>query len=231
MPHICHGGLAMTAPRFPDLDGASVFITGGGSGIGADLTRGFLEQGARVAFIGRSDYSGFASEMERQTGNRPLFCQGDVTDTGRLRAAIDAAEEAHGALDVLVNNAAHDQRYDPAEVTPDDWDSMHAVNLRHLFFSAQRAAESMRPRGSGAIVNFSSIAYILGVPELAVYGAAKAGIVGMTRSLSGAWGPDGIRVNALLPGMVLTDKQLEKWVSEEDRQAMLARQDLKESLV
>ena len=215
---------------FADLKGKSVFITGGGSGIGADLTRGFLEQGAHVAFIGRSDYGRFVGEMGDLTGTEPLFCQGDVTDTDQLRSSIDAAEAAHGPLDILVNNAAHDMRFDPMEVTPEDWDAMHAVNLRHLFFSAQRAAETMRPRGRGAIVNISSIAYVLGMGDLSVYTAAKAGIVGLTRSLADAWGPDGLRINAVLPGMVLTKRQLELWIDDEDIKGMVERQDLKEAM-
>ena len=153
-----------------------------------------------------------------------------MTDTDTLRAAIDAAEAAHGPLDVLVNNAAHDMRYDPMTVTPADWDAMHAINLRHLFFAAQRAAETMRPRGRGAIVNLSSIAYVLGMGDLTVYAAAKAGIVGLTRSLAEAFGSDGVRVNALLPGMVLTERQLELWIDEGDVERMVARQKLKQAM-
>ncbi|QQA42381.1 SDR family NAD(P)-dependent oxidoreductase [Pelagovum pacificum] len=214
---------------FADLRDASVFITGGGSGIGAALTEGFLRQGAKVAFIGRSDYSDFCDKMEQKTGVRPLFVKGDVTDTARLRAAIDEAEAAHGPLDVLVNNAANDQRTDPMEVSVEDWDSMMAINFRHYFFACQRAAESMKGRG-GSIVNFSSIAHVMGVDELNVYGPANAGIEGMTRTLSRNWGKDGIRVNSLLPGMVLTEAQLEKWISEEDRKKHLEGQALKRSL-
>ena len=212
--------------RFADLRDASVFITGGGSGIGASLTRGFLEQGANVAFIGRSDYSGFSEEMERATGIRPLFMRGDVTRTPELHAAIDAAEEAHGPLDVLVNNAANDLRFDAMEVTDEDWDAQEAINLKHLFFSMQRAARTMRGRG-GRIVNFTSITYMEGTPGMIPYATAKAGITGMTRALAREWGADGIRVNALAPGMVLTEKQLETWISEEDVQAHMDKQALK----
>lgn len=215
---------------FTDLEGASVFITGGGSGIGAALTRGFLEQGARVAFIGRSDYSGLVETLEAETGRRPLFLQGDVTDTSRLQGAMDAAEEAHGPLDVLVNNAAHDLRTDPDTVTEAQWDEMMAVNFRHYFFACQRAARSMKGRG-GRIVNFSSIAHIMGVPDLAVYAPANAGIEGLTRTLARNWGAEGIRVNSVLPGMVLTERQLELWISDEARDRHVERQCLKESLV
>ncbi|KAA9007982.1 SDR family NAD(P)-dependent oxidoreductase [Histidinibacterium aquaticum] len=214
---------------FADLSGASVFISGGGSGIGAALTEGFLNQGARVAFIGRSDYTEFCDEMEKKTGIRPLFLQGDVTDTARLHAAMDEAEEAHGPLDVLVNNAANDLRFDPMEVTDEDWQSMMDVNLKHHYFASQHAAKSMKGRG-GSIISFSSVAYVAGVPELSVYGTAKAGIVGMTRTLARAFGPDNIRMNAVLPGMVLTERQLKDWISEEDKEAQLEKQCLKEAM-
>ncbi|SLN72600.1 SDR family NAD(P)-dependent oxidoreductase [Roseisalinus antarcticus] len=215
--------------KFADLSGASVFISGGGSGIGAALTRGFLEQGAHVAFIGRSDYSAFTDEVARETGLRPLAIRGDVTDTARLQAAIGEAEAAHGPLDVLINNAANDQRLEPMDVKDAEWDAMQAINLKHFFFASQRAAETMRGRG-GRIVNLSSIVSTLGSGELAVYATAKAGIVGLTRSLSRAWGPDGIRVNALLPGMVLTQRQLDLWIDDEARDSMLARQDIKHAM-
>ncbi|EAR49892.1 Short-chain dehydrogenase/reductase SDR [Oceanicola granulosus HTCC2516] len=215
--------------KFADLDGASVFITGGGSGIGATLTRGFLEQGAKVAFIGRSDHGEFVDEVERETGKRPLFIQGDVTDTPVLHDAIDRAEAAHGPLDVLVSNAANDQRTDPMEVTPEQWDELVAVNFRHFFFAAQRAARSMKGRG-GSIINMSSISHVMGVPDLNVYAPANAGVSGMTRSLARAWGGDRIRVNAILPGMVLTEKQLEKWLSEDDIDQHVSQQALQERL-
>lgn len=218
------------APVFPDLAEASVFITGGGSGIGAALTEGFLRQGAKVAFVGRSDYSGFAEEMAEATGNRPLFLRTDITDTEALRAAIARAAEAHGPVRVLVNNAANDLRHTTEEVTPEFWDEMIAVNLKAYFFAAQAVIPGMREAGGGAIVNFSSVSYMMGNDGYPVYTTANSGINGMTRSLAREFGPDRIRVNALAPGWVLTQAQLDKWATDADLAAHLDQQCLKEHL-
>ena len=125
---------------FHDLRGASVFITGGGNGIGAALTEGFLAQGAKVAFIGRSDASAFVTQMQGRYGAAPLFIKGDITETMSLRSAVDQAVAAHGPLNVLVNNAANDMRYDAMEITEDVWDRQQAVNFRAYFFACQKAA-------------------------------------------------------------------------------------------
>lgn len=212
---------------YPDLSGASVFITGGGAGIGLSLTEGFLRQGAKVAFVGRSDYSAEVDRLEAETGRRPLFIRCDVTDVTALHAAMDAAEAAHGPLDVLVNNAANDMRFDPLEVSEADWDAQHDVNLKHYFFACQRAARSMIPRGKGAIINFSSITYIMGAGGMTPYTTANAAITGMTRALARDWGHHGIRVNALAPGMVLTQRQLRDWITPEAKAAVMDRQALK----
>jgi NAD(P)-dependent dehydrogenase (short-subunit alcohol dehydrogenase family) len=217
-------------PVFPDLAGASVFITGGGSGIGAALTEGFLRQGAKVAFVGRSDYTGFAEEMAEATGNRPLFLRTDITDTDALKAAIATAAEAHGPVRVLVNNAANDLRHKAEEVTPAVWDELIAVNLKAYFFAIQAVVPGMRDAGGGRIVNFSSVSYMMGNSGYPVYTTANSGINGMTRSLAREFGPDGIRVNALAPGWVLTQAQLDKWATELDMANHLERQCLKEHL-
>ena len=214
----------------PDLDGASVFVTGGGSGIGASLTRAFAAQGARVAFVGRSDYADFVDAVETETGNRPLFIQCDITDTDALRATMDNAADAHGPIRILINNAANDQRFDVGDVTPDNWDASQAVNLKAGFFAAQHAAPAMTDAGGGAIVNLTSITYMTGQAGMTPYVTAKAGIMGMTRALAREWGAGGIRVNAVAPGMVLTERQLEKWIDQDDIDATLARQCLKETL-
>ncbi len=214
----------MTTPIFPDLKGASVYITGGGSGIGAALTDGFLGQGAKVAFIGRSDATAFCDEMERKHGARPLFLQGDVTDTARLRRTIADAAEAHGPVTVLVSNAANDQRQKLEDYTPEDWDRNQAINLKAYYFATQAVAPIMRKAGGGSIINFSSISYMMGNAGYSAYVAANAGITGMTRAHARELGPDGIRVNALAPGWVLTEKQLEMWATPEDLKAHLARQ-------
>lgn len=214
----------MTTPIFPDLKDASVYITGGGSGIGAALTDGFLGQGAKVAFIGRSDATVFCDEMEARHGTRPLFLQGDITDTARLQGSIAEAAELHGPVTVLVSNAADDQRQKLEDYAPEDWDRNLAINLKAYYFATQGVAPMMRAAGGGSIVNFSSISYMMGAAGYSAYVAANAGITGMTRAHARELGPDGIRVNALAPGWVLTQKQLDMWATPEGLEAHLARQ-------
>ncbi|MEL7301866.1 MAG: SDR family oxidoreductase [Pseudomonadota bacterium] len=218
----------MTSANYPDLDGASVYITGGGSGIGAALTEGFLAQGAKVTFIGRSDASDFVDEMADKHGNRPLFIQGDITDTTALRASMDAAAAQHGPIKVLVNNAANDQRHTTSAVDEDFWDWMIAINLKAYFFACQHVQAMMQ--GGGSIINFSSISYMMGNAGYPIYTAANSAINGMTRSLAREFGPEKIRVNALAPGWVLTQKQKDMWVTEEGLAAHLERQCLKDTL-
>ncbi|MCV6587197.1 MAG: SDR family oxidoreductase [Marinibacterium sp.] len=220
----------MTHARFHDLSDASVFVTGGGAGIGAALTDGFLEQGAQVAFIGRSDASGFVDEMAAKHGRAPVFVQGDITDTPVLQQAIARAADAHGPVTVLVNNAANDQRHSMQDMTPDFWDQMQAINLKAYYFACQAVAPGMRGTGHGSIINFSSISYMMGNAGYTAYTTANAGITGMTRSLARELGPDGIRVNALAPGWVLTPKQLDQWATPEGLAAHLDRQCLKTHL-
>ncbi len=220
----------MTQPAtFHDLNGASVFITGGGSGVGAALTDGFLAQGAKVAFIGRSDASAFVEEMRAKHGRAPLFLRGDMTDTALLHETMTKAAEAHGPLNVLVNNAANDKRHSLEETTTEFWDWMIAVNLKAYYFACQQAARQMADTG-GSIINFSSISYMMGNAGYPIYTTANAGITGMTRSLARELGPKNIRVNALAPGWVLTQKQLDMWATPEDLAAHLDRQCLKEHL-
>jgi galactose dehydrogenase len=214
---------------FHDLKGASVFITGGGSGIGAALTKGFLQQGAKVAFVGRSDYAGFVAEMSAATGNTPLFLRCDVTDIAALQAAMDAAAEAHGPITVLVNNAANDQRMQADTVTPPMWQEMVDVNFTHYFFAAQKAAAGMAKTG-GSIINYTSTSYMMGMAGASPYVACNAGIMGLTRALAREWGPRRIRVNAIAPGWVLTQKQMEKWATEESLAVHRAKQCLTEMM-
>ncbi len=215
---------------FHDLEGASVFITGGGSGIGASLTEGFLRQGAKVAFVGRSDASAFADRMEAETGNRPLFLQCDITDIAALKAAVAQASDHHGPIGVLVNNAANDQRHATLEVDEAFWDWSQSINLKAYFFACQAVIPGMQALGGGAIVNFTSISYMMGNSGYPAYTTANSGINGMTRSLAREFGPDRIRVNAIAPGWVLTEKQIEKWATPEGLAAHLERQCLKDHL-
>ncbi|MDP4892328.1 SDR family NAD(P)-dependent oxidoreductase [Cypionkella sp.] len=216
--------------HYPDLNGKSVFITGGGSGIGASLTEGLLRQGAKVAFCQRSDASAFCDAMQAATGNRPLFLPCDITDITALRAAIAQAEAAHGPVTVLVNNAANDQRHDSLAVDEAFWDWSQAINLKAYFFAAQAVIPSMQAAGGGSIINFSSISYMMGNAGYVAYTTANSGINGMTRTLAREFGPDRIRVNALAPGWVLTQKQKDLWVTPEGLQAHLDRQCLKDPL-
>lgn len=217
-------------PLFPDLSGVSVFITGGGSGIGAFLTEGFLRQGAKVAFVQRSDATGFCDEMEAATGQRPLFLPCDITDTSALQAAIAAVAAAHGPVTVLVNNAANDKRHATLEVTEEFWDWSQAINLKSYFFAAQAVIPGMVAAGGGSIVNFTSISYMMGNAGYPAYTTANSAINGMTRSLAREFGPSRIRVNALAPGWVLTQKQKDLWVTPEGLQAHLDRQCLSDPL-
>jgi NAD(P)-dependent dehydrogenase (short-subunit alcohol dehydrogenase family) len=216
---------------YPDLMGASVFITGGGSGIGAALTEAFLRQGAKVAFVQRSDASEFCDRMEAATGARPLFIGCDITDLAALTEATKTAAEANGAITVLVNNAANDKRHKTLDVDEAFWDWSMSINLKAYFFAAQAVIPGMKAAGSGTIINFSSISYMMGNAGYPAYTAANSGINGLTRSLAREFGPDRIRVNALAPGWVLTQKQKDLWVTPDGLAAHLDRQCLKEPLM
>ncbi len=216
--------------KFGDLAGKSVFITGGGSGIGAALTEGFLQQGARVAFVQRSDAARFCDRMEAGHGNRPLYIACDVTDIGQLEAAMVGAASAHGPIEVLINNAANDTRHSTEELDVEGWDANHAVNLRPYFFSSRAAIPGMRRQGSGVIINFTSISYMTGNAGYPAYATANAGITGLTRVLAREFGPDSIRVNAVAPGWTLTERQLELWADRESLERQLGKQCLKEHL-
>lgn len=220
----------MEIATYPDLSGASVFITGGGSGIGAALTEGFLRQGSKVAFVQRSDASEFVAEMTAKTGNAPLFIPCDVTDTDALRAAVEKARAANGLITALVSNAANDQRHETLKTDEAFWDWSQAINLKSYFFLAQAVLPQMQAAGGGSIINFSSISYMMGNAGYPVYATANAGITGLTRSLAREFGPDRIRVNTIAPGWVLTDKQREMWVTEEGLAAHIEKQCLKDEL-
>lgn len=221
----------MTQAIYPDLQGKPVFITGGGAGIGAALTEAFLRQGARVAFCQRSDATAFCVRMERETGHRPLYITADITNVAALEQAIDTASAALGPIAVLVNNAANDDRHDTLAVDEAYWERSIAINLKAYFFACKAVIPGMRAAGGGAIINFSSISYMMGNAGYPVYIAANSGINGLTRSLAREFGPDHIRVNALSPGWVLTERQKDLWVTPESLAAHIDRQCLKEPLV
>ena len=211
-------------PTFPDLSGRSVFITGGGSGIGATLTEGFLRQGAKVAFCQRSDATPYCGAMEEATGNRPVFLPCDISVTDQLQLTLATAAKIHGPITVLVNNAANDRRHETLKTDEALWEWSMAVNLRSYFFASQSVIPGMQAAGGGSIINFSSISFMMADTGYASYITANAGIVGMTRTLAREFGPDRIRVNAVAPGWVLTDKQKEMWVTPESLARHLERQ-------
>lgn len=217
--------------QFSDIAGKSVFITGGGSGIGAALTDGFMAQGARVAFVQRSDARAFCDEMQAKHNSRPLFVACDITDIAQLKAAIQTASEAHGAVQVLINNAANDTRHATEEVTEEFWRWSTDINLKSYFFACQAVIAGMRKRGGGAIINFSSISYKMGLAGLPIYTASNAAITAMSHSLAREFGGDNIRVNSIAPGLVLTERQKELWLTPEGVAAHVVQQCLKQPLV
>ncbi|MBN9138840.1 MULTISPECIES: SDR family NAD(P)-dependent oxidoreductase [unclassified Phyllobacterium] len=222
----------MPSAIFPDLKDRSVLITGGGSGIGAALTEGFVRQGSRVAFIDIADEASqaLAERLDREYGNRPLYLNTDLRDIEALRASIGRAIEAHGPVTVLVNNAAWDDRHDIDDVTVEYWDKNQSVNLRPQFFAAQAVVPGMRQAGGGSIVNFTSTSFMINQGNFPSYTAAKAGIIGLTKGLAGRLGPEKIRVNAIAPGWVITDRQRELWVTEDGLKSHIDKQVLKEEI-
>lgn len=207
----------MTKTSYADLADRVVLITGGASGIGAAFVRAFAAQGARVAFLDIDAQAGeaLAHEVAKTSSIAPLFVSCDLLDIDALRAALAKVHGSLGDAAVLVNNAANDQRQVLAEVTPAEFDWMIGVNLKHVFFAAQAVVPQMQARGGGSIINMSSVAWMRGAPALPIYAAAKAAIVGFTNSLGRRFGTDRIRVNAIAPGMVITERQRRLWYPNE----------------
>jgi D-xylose 1-dehydrogenase len=206
----------MNYTRYESLKGRTVIVTGGASGIGAAFVRAFVENGARVAFLDVQQEAGAAlAEAIGSEAEKPLFAPCDLTDIPALRNALDRVRAELGPAAVLVNNAANDQRYDFASVTPAEFDRTIAVNFRHVFFASQAILPQMRELGQGSIINMSSVSWMRGIPSLEAYASAKAAIVGFTNTLARAVGKDRIRVNAIAPGMVLTERQRRLWFQDE----------------
>ena len=218
---------------YPSLRGRAVFVTGGATGIGAEFVTQFARQGARVGFIDvlADDSAALAASIAEEAGVEPWHQTCDVRDIGALRAAIAACAAAQGPADVLINNAADDQRLPLDELTEEFWDEKFQVNLRPFFFAAQAAAPGMRERGGGSIINLGSITWHAGFANVAAYSTAKAGIEGLTRSLARDLGPAGIRVNCLIPGWTMTARQLSDWVTPEAEQEIERAQCLPGRLV
>ena len=209
---------------YPSLEGRRVIVSGGASGIGEGIVEGFVRQGAAVAFV---DILTRESEelvaRHADAAHPPHFIHCDITDCDAYSEALEKMVEVLGGCDVLINNAANDDRHSIADVTSDYWDERMALNLKHKFFAAKAVVPSMRKAGGGSIINMGSISWHLGLPDLTLYQTAKAGIEGMTRSLARELGRDNIRVNTVIPGNVQTPRQM-KWYTPEGEAGIVAAQ-------
>jgi NAD(P)-dependent dehydrogenase (short-subunit alcohol dehydrogenase family) len=207
-----------------------VLVTGGAMGIGEAIVRAFAAQGAKVGFLDVADAA--AENLRGDVGAKAKlhYEHCDVTDIAALRRAIENVRKAFGPITILVNNAAHDERHKVADVTPEFFDDRIAVNLKHQFFAAQAVYPDMRAAQNGSIVNFGSSAWMVGDLNLSIYSTAKAAVLGLTRSLAREYGPDNIRVNCVVPGWIMTQRQIEKWLTPESEANLLKAQCLKRKL-
>ena len=214
---------------YPSLKDRVVLITGGATGIGASFVTQFARQDGRVAFFDIQDAPAHAlvAALTAEGCPPPLYIHCDVTDLAALKKAVDQVLAMHGTVDVLVNNAANDQRHTIEEVTPEKWDQSIALNLRPHFFMVQAVLPAMRAAGRGSIINMSSISWIIPNTNMPVYVTAKAAIVGLTHTLAHELGPQNIRVNAILPGAIATERQKQLWYTPETLAFISSRQALK----
>ena len=219
----------MTFATYPSLEGVTVFVTGGASGIGEQIVRAFAEQRSRVGFVDFDRPRGRALAAELHSDEAPvLFAEADLREIEELREAFANLEGALGAAGVLVNNAARDDRHDWSEVTPEYYDERIATNLRHQFFAIQAVAPGMIEAGKGSIINFGSASWWRAVGGMPAYTTAKAGVHGMTRSFARDLGRHHIRVNTIVPGWVMTERQQELWTTPEALEQTRERQCLPE---
>ena len=217
--------------QFKDLQDKSVFITGGGSGIGAAITEGFISQRSRVTFVQRSEASEFCDVIEQNYGIRPDHLKCDISDTKALKRSIDKASEKQGDIAILINNAADDVRHSTLDLTEENWDKSQSITLKPYFFSIQFVLDGMIKLGGGSIINMSSISYMMGNSGYPSYVAANSAINGLTRGIAREFGHKKIRVNTIAPGWVMTKKQQMMWVTPKALEEHLKRQCLKELLV
>jgi len=221
----------MQGAIYPSLKERTVLVTGGGSGIGEAVVRQFVGQGARVGFI---DVNVEASKqllasLPAQAGVH--FEHADLRDIGALRRAVAGVREALGPITILVNNAARDDRHAIEDVTPEFWDERIAVNLKHQFFAAQAVAPDMTKAGGGSIVNMGSVSWVIGQGNMPCYTTAKSAVQGLTRALARDLGPNNIRVNSILPGWIMTQRQQDLWLTVEGEAELMLRQCLKRKLM
>lgn len=217
---------------YPSLRDRVVFLTGGASGIGAAEVMHFAMQGARVAFIDIDDTAAAVlADTVRKAGYPAVFYQHcDVRDIPAVQAAIHAAAKRLGPITVLVNNAANDQRHKWEDVTVDYWDERLAINLRHQFFALQAVAPMMRAAGGGSIINFGSISWHTNHGGMPAYTTAKAAVEGLTKGMARDLGPDKIRVNTVIPGWIMTQRQIDLWLTPDAEAALMKNQCLAEKL-
>jgi len=214
---------------YSDLMGQVVVVTGGAGGIGEAITRAFLAQGCRVGVLDIDTARG--ERLQAELGDAARFVACDLTDIPALRSAIAAVQKAFGPIDILINNAAHDERHETLEVTEAYWDGRIAVNLKHQFFAAQAVLPDMKASGRGSIVNLGSTSWMIGQGGMAAYTACKSAVLGLTRSLARDFGEFGVRVNAVAPGWIMTERQLDLWVTPETEKDIYKNQCLKRRLV
>jgi NAD(P)-dependent dehydrogenase (short-subunit alcohol dehydrogenase family) len=215
----------MSSAIYPSLAGKHVLTTGGGSGIGAAMVQAFARQGARVCLLDIADadaQSLIASLADAP--HPPEYRHCDLTDLDALQLTLRELEAAHGPVEVLINNAANDDRHEVEDVTFEYWDQRMAVNLRHQFFCAQFVSPGMRAAGGGVILNMGSISWHLALPNLSLYMTAKAGIEGLTKGLARDLGKYNIRVNCIVPGAIRTPRQMQMWQSPESEAKLVAAQ-------
>ena len=219
--------------RYPSLRDVAVLITGGGSGIGAAMVEQFALQGARVAFLDVADEDSvkLVADLGSRCPHPPIFSHCNLVDVAALKAAVAAVEARFGVVRVLVNNAANDDRHKFADVTPEYFDERMAVNLRHQFFATQAVVARMAAAGGGSVINMSSIAWMIPSVGFPAYVTAKAGIVGLTRTLARELGGANIRVNCVAPGAIMTERQRRLWMTAEYLAEIMQRQSLKRELM
>nr|WP_233865576.1 SDR family oxidoreductase [Paraburkholderia adhaesiva] len=219
--------------RYPSLVDRVVLITGGATGIGASFVEHFVAQGARVGFLDIDTSAGLVltdSLADSPGGpgqpprHKPMFVTCDLTDIGALRAAVADVKAALGPIEVLVNNAANDRRHGLADITPESFDEGIAVNVRHQLFAAQAVMADMKAAGAGSIINLGSVSWMIKDRNLQVYLMSKSAVQGLTRGLAKELGAYGIRVNTLVPGWVMTDKQRRLWLNDEGRESIKRNQ-------
>jgi D-xylose 1-dehydrogenase len=221
----------MQGAIYPSLKDRTVLVTGGGSGIGEAIVRQFVGQGSRVGFIDIDIKASKQLLASLPADARVHFEHADLRDIGALRQAVAGVREALGPITILVNNAGRDDRHSIEEVTPEYWDERIALNLKHQFFAAQAVAPEMAKAGGGAIVNLGSVSWVLGQGNMPCYTTAKSAVQGLTRALARDLGPNNVRVNSILPGWIMTQRQQDLWLTPEGEAELMQRQCLKRKLV